>query len=397
MQRMRQIQFLFGNGDQHVSGNGAPNLRLERVLAGAKETLDMQMLFDPFEEQLHTPTALVQSANRRCGKRHIVGQKHQGFARFGVGIADAAQVRGVALAGQHPRQQHPLVGADSRVGRKRMTLNNTALQIAFGTGHKVGFGALQHIQSLVIDIGFVHHVERAGFDKSLIYKDIEHLHIVHLAVADVNKAGDRAAQIQQGVQFDGRFGGAKRCPGKQRQTQVDGGGVQRIDRGFEFAQQRAIEFVARVQHSGRANQVLGQFGKDLPGTRGIGVGQGVARDTLAAQAHVIPLRTLLAQIELDAAQRIAPCELCVGHDIELIQTGKIFGFVLSTVRGNDARERLDGKFAHELREDELTRKHVHPWLKTALEHARLCKNDLYRGQTQMVISSNNSSTYGQSA
>jgi hypothetical protein len=30
-----------------------------------------------------------------------------------------------------------------------------------------------------------------------------------------------------------------------------------------------------------------------------------------------------------------------------------------------------------------------------LEHARLCKNGLYRGQTQMTISSSNSSTYEQ--
>jgi hypothetical protein len=46
-----------------------------------------------------------------------------------------------------------------------------------------------------------------------------------------------------------------------------------------------------------------------------------------------------------------------------------------------------------LTEDELTRKHDYPWLKKALEHAQLRKNGLYRGQTQMPISSSNSSTY----
>jgi hypothetical protein len=216
---------------------------------------------------------------------------------------------------------------------------------------------------------------------------------VHLAVADVNEAGNAAAQIQQGVQLDRRFGGAKRCPRKQRQAKIDGGGVQRIDGRFEPAQQMAAEFVACVQRCGGADQVLSQFGKDLPRACGIGVGQGVARDTLATQAHVIPLRALQAQIELDTAQRVAPRELGVGHDVELIEAGEILDFVLSAVRSNDTRECLDGKFAHELREDELARKHVHPWLKRALEHARLRKNGLYRGQTQMTISSNNSSTY----
>lgn len=73
---MGQIQGLFfSNGDQHISGNCAPNLRFERVIAGAKDALDIQMLFNPFEVQIHPPTALVQRANRQCGKRHAVGQK----------------------------------------------------------------------------------------------------------------------------------------------------------------------------------------------------------------------------------------------------------------------------------------------------------------------------------
>ena len=52
------MQFFFDDSDEHVGGHGAPDLRLHRVLAGAKKFLDAQMLFDPFEEQLHLPTAL---------------------------------------------------------------------------------------------------------------------------------------------------------------------------------------------------------------------------------------------------------------------------------------------------------------------------------------------------
>jgi hypothetical protein len=48
---MGQDCALFDDGDQHVGRHGDPDLRLHRVLAGAEEGLDAQVLLDPFEEQ----------------------------------------------------------------------------------------------------------------------------------------------------------------------------------------------------------------------------------------------------------------------------------------------------------------------------------------------------------
>ena len=78
------MKLLFDDSDQYVSGHGAPDLRLHRVLARAQKTLDAKMLLDPFEEQLHLPAALVQCGNGQRWQRRIVGQKHQRFARIGV-------------------------------------------------------------------------------------------------------------------------------------------------------------------------------------------------------------------------------------------------------------------------------------------------------------------------
>lgn len=42
---------LLDDGDEHVVGDGAPDWRLHRVLAGAQEARDAQVLLDPLEEQ----------------------------------------------------------------------------------------------------------------------------------------------------------------------------------------------------------------------------------------------------------------------------------------------------------------------------------------------------------
>ena len=44
------MKLLFNDGDQHIGGHGAPDLRLHGILAGAQKTLHAQVLFDPFEE-----------------------------------------------------------------------------------------------------------------------------------------------------------------------------------------------------------------------------------------------------------------------------------------------------------------------------------------------------------
>lgn len=72
-------------------------MRLDRVLARAQESLDPQVLLDPFEEQFHLPAVLVQSGDGQRWQGRVVGQEHQGLAGLWVLETDAVQLLGVAL------------------------------------------------------------------------------------------------------------------------------------------------------------------------------------------------------------------------------------------------------------------------------------------------------------
>src|SRR5271166_489006 len=61
------------DSNQHVDRDGDPDLRLHRVLRGAVEPLDPQMLLDPFEEEFHLPTTFVEIADGRGRQRRLVG------------------------------------------------------------------------------------------------------------------------------------------------------------------------------------------------------------------------------------------------------------------------------------------------------------------------------------
>ena len=71
----------------------------------------------------------------------------------------------------------------------------------------------------------IHDVKAAGF----WYQDIEHIDLVHLAVADVNEGWNVAAQVEQRMHLDRRFCLAKARPRENAQAQVDRRGVECVN------------------------------------------------------------------------------------------------------------------------------------------------------------------------
>jgi len=60
-----QLQFLFHDRHKHVHADRDPDLGLHRIVGRTVERFDLQMLFDPFEEQFHLPATPVQLGDRR--------------------------------------------------------------------------------------------------------------------------------------------------------------------------------------------------------------------------------------------------------------------------------------------------------------------------------------------
>ena len=346
---MVKMQPLLSNGDQHVGGYGNPNLRFHRVLAGAKEHLDAQMLLDPFEEQLHLPALAVKIGNQLGLQGKVVGQKHQAFAGIVLDHHPAQRGR-IVLARSKPAQHTGLIAQYLRVDPvHRMRVAPLEFGVALGARHKEGFGLVNDVQAGEVQITPVQQVKRARLYGQLVQR----IDLVGLAVGDVNEAGDIAPQVQQRMQLDGGFGGAKRSPGKHRQTQVDGGGVERVNRRLQFERER----LAGVQRPGHANGMLCKVGVDLPRTRGVCVGQRVARNRLAAKPHVVHPPGLRTQVDFDVVQGLPVSQLGEGHGKELIQTGEVFDLALPSVVCHTATKCAQWHKEHELREYELALVH----------------------------------------
>ena len=384
MKTVGQIQAFLGNGDQHVSADRNPDLRLDRVLGGSVKRLDPQMLFDPLEEQLDLPALAIQVRDQLGFEREVVGQKRDSLACLVLGH-DTAQRSGIVLAGIENRQHAGLIANDVRAGSVHgVGVAALELGVGLGAGDKKSIGLMDHKQPLEIEIPAIEQVISTGLDP----QQIQGVDLVCLAVRDVNERGNRAAQVQQGVEFDGRLVRPKRCPRVDRQTQVDRGGVEGVDRCVQLDRQRVL----RIERPRHGNQVLRKVGVDLPRPSGVRIGQRVAGNSLATQAHVIQPLGLCAQVDLDIAQGLAVSQLRKSHRQELVHAGEVLDLVVASVGGDATTKSAQGQERHELRENKLALVHGGPLREDAKDHkswSRLSNRD----QTEMPKTQGESLTY----
>ena len=384
MKTVGQMQAFLGNGDQHVCADRYPDLRLDRVLVGAIKRLDPQVLLDPFEKQFDLPALAVQICNQLGFEGEVVGQKCDALASV-VLDHHTSQRGGIVLAGIKDGQHTRLIAHDVRVGPVYgVGVAPLEFGIGLGTGDEEGVGLMNHKQSLEIQIPAIEQVIGARLD----VQQVQGVDLVGLAVADVNECGNRAAQVQQGVQFDSRLVRAKRCPRIHRQAQVYRCGIEGVD-GCIQIDRHGLFGIQRARHG---NQVLREVGIDLPRPGCIGVGQGVARNCLAAQSHVIQPLGLCTQIDLDVAQRLAVGQLSKGHGQELVHSGEVLNLVITSVLGNAAAKRTQRQEGHELRENKLALVHCGPLRANAKDHKSWNRSS-NRDQTEMPKNQGKSLTY----
>ena len=378
------MQTFLDDGNQYVGAHRNPDLRFHRVFARAQEGLDAQVLFDPLEEQFHLPALAVQIGNEFGLQSKVVGQKRDAFAGFVLDHHAAQRLR-VILARMKQRQHAGLI-AHNRCGA---ALHGTGVTppefgIALGAGHKEALRLVNRKESAEIQITPIQQVKRTRFYHQLV----EHIDLVGLAVGDVNEARDRAVKIEQRMQPNGRLGGAKRCPRIQRQTQIDGGRIEGIHGSVQVDAQRLFG----VQRTRDGNQVLGKVGVDLPRPGCVRIGQGIARNRLAAKAHVIQPLGLRTQVDFDVAQRLPVGELRKRHGEELIQTREVLDLVIALMGGHTAAKRAQRQVGHELRKHELALVHGGPSRQNAKDQQSDARRS-NRDQTKTPNSSSDSLTY----
>ena len=339
------MQAFFQNSDEQINGDGAPDLGAHSVGAGAVKGFDAEMLLDPFEKQFDLPTALVElnDGQRRHGK--VVGQKDQRRAGFRVTIADAAQWVGIVSLGVKAGGDHRLVETQSGGFVHRPGVTAGATEVLFGAGDEESPTLVDAIPADEVEVAAIHDIERASLPDELV----ENIDIVNTASRDNDDGGEVALERQQGVEFDGGFVLPKRGPRKERETEVNSGGIQRVSCGLEF---KAKGFIG-VERGSLLDEHLSKVGKDAPVPLFVGHRQRIAGGGLA-DAGVIEFRAEGRQTGFDVAQTFAPSQLGKRQHEKLFIGGQLADTEVAVVTGDTLVKFVFGQEIEELGENGAT-------------------------------------------
>src|ERR1017187_9359102 len=355
------MQAFLENGDEQVNGNGAPDLGAHGVWARAVEGFDAQMLFDPFEEQFDLPAAMIKLNNRQCGRGEVVGQEDQHCAGLGIAIADTPQRVGIIALGIKAGRHHGLVKPQTGGFVYWPGVTAGAAEVFLGAGDEESGALVEPMQPGEVQIAAIHDVERAGLPSELV----ENVYVVNTARCYNDNSGKVALQRQQCVEFDGGLAAAEGGPGKQREAQVNGGGVQRVGGGLEFEAERFIG----VERGGLLDEAVSEVGEDAPIAFFVGVCQRAAGGGLA-DAGVIELRAEGCQAGFDVAQTFTPSQLGEGQHKELFVGGQFADAEVAVVTGDTLVEVVFGQEVEKLGEDSATFVHKGENRHEAVNHPR---------------------------
>ena len=103
------MELVLQDRDQQVNTDGDPDLGLHGVGRGAEEALDVEVLFDPLEEQLNSPSTFVEVCDRQGGESEVVCEEHVSNALFLVEEGDPSERGRIAVSSLGTSQRDRLV------------------------------------------------------------------------------------------------------------------------------------------------------------------------------------------------------------------------------------------------------------------------------------------------
>jgi hypothetical protein len=173
------------------------------------------------------------------------------------------------------------------------------------------------------------------------------MNISAFPISDVHKCRDWSSHIEQGMELDGGISAPVSSPWKERQAEIDSGGIQSVHGLVDVF----VERLRRVEFTRPPDQVLGQIGVNAPVTCFIGFRQSGASNR-TRQTQLRPSTGDCVQARFNVAQAFAMGQLGEYQTNKLCPAGEMPNFVIAAVPTHTAVKLLSVDHRENLRKNE---------------------------------------------
>ena len=350
VQSAGKLELLVKDGHHQVNGHRDPDLCLHRVGTSAEVVFDTQVAFDPFEEEFDLPSRLVELGYGERRDLQVVGEEDEMLGRLCIEVAHSAQrVREVGCCFGKRRTPN-LIAENTLQAIPRERPMTGKAKIAFGASDEEGACQNDTSKPSKVHVAAIHHIEGSRFEEQVV----EQVKIGLAGSRDVDAGRDRASQIELGMHLDPGLGASEICPWEETQREIDGGGVEGINRVLQFQS----KILSGVKDARLAHESFGKIFPESPVPLLVGIGQGGLGNSLSKTKMV---ESFASGVETGGyvAQSFPPGQLRKGHADQLLSATEMPNFALRVVALDQTGESLPVDQIEDLGKDVAAGVHCH--------------------------------------
>lgn len=300
----------------------------------------MNMLLDPFEEKLHLPSVFIKQGYFFSTDFKPVSKIGKGSFMLRRIINNSSKKTWVFYTRLWTGKSYCLV-LDNIVGafKKILTINDFILKLSSFPNHKIGSDKIDREQTGKGKIAAIKDIPGIWLIRDLVHG----IHVVNPGFGNMNKHRDLRYNIIKGMNLDSSFGLAEYFPPEEIQTQIDSGGIERIESAIKYkGPSNSLPLVNRYHF-------VGKLFKNLTVPIGVRFRKIVSCNNRLIKTHMVRLRRMCRHFTNKFSKAFTARQLTIHHDQKLIPAAERLDIFVTLIINNDTiKSSLRKKF------DELT-------------------------------------------
>ena len=342
MKAWLQSILLFRDDKQQVVTNGYPYLGVDCISGCSIESLNMQMLFDPFEENLNLPSLPVKFRNGNRVNSKLVCKKAVDFAIPEVLVHNEPEIVWILTGSVISGEPDSLVGDKSSLMVDLPGLDNLKQHVVLGSCDKPSVIQMEMIvEGVKLHIPFIHQIIGIFLNRNFIHD----FGIVDRSLRKAYESRNRASQIHESVHLDSAFPVMKFSPWAQCKTQFNRTAVKCTHHFFKVHS----KLLAFVKFLCLLYQDIAKVLVDTPilllvrfGKRGFGHN---------LQSGTVQIMRAQIESRFNVPQSSPVSELGKAHHKKLVPAIELDGMSVASVALDTLAEFIFRNERHKLRED----------------------------------------------
>ena len=225
------LEVVLDDGNETVCDDCHVNLYADRILGLSPESFDLEVLLDPFEEQLHLPSIFIEKSDVLGCKIEIVRVANKAPLEFRGIVDNPSDDSGIFLLILLSCEPNALV-FEHIVSpfEYAFPIDNLVGRLPLLPDDEERSESMDSIESGEVKVASVKHIACQGF----VREPVHGVDIMHLGIGNSVEHGNLRNDVNLSMDSDTRFRASKLCPSEYGHAEVNGRRVDSIELAMQF-------------------------------------------------------------------------------------------------------------------------------------------------------------------